>query len=814
MTEAAQEETSPPRQLDRVLLAEAKLYGVDYASYVEMTPRERGSWKGRWAHKLRSEAKRRGIDPDEFIAMSEDAREEARKEYPYRKQAPPPEPKRSIDDVAREHVDEEELAPAYSEQSSIPPTEADPRFRDKPTLGSVQPSDNADLVGWNQPANLLDVYARYAIGDGEHFIRVERLEPKVWHSIPCSGYIGVIRDPISEDDFIGQFGGRQYLLTVYGPDMKGRRDPSTGLPIIKAKTAPFKFTVPRNDPSFQALPNSNGGRPVQGFPGGFQGPATPADAQMFRSTLDFFGEMTKRADEKVERALSQNPAGQTSDVLRVVSDAGKTAIEQANQAAQAREEGLRRELESEREHRRELEKKIADNPRSSSMADTTELLKVVAPTQSAQQQVEKLEHSHNQELNRIREQHKELIDALKASNKEAIDTLKSRQEEEGKRMKERFEDIERGYKTRIDELERRMRDRETEHRADIEAVRKQEREAVDRRVQETEKHLSGRMEDLKTQHASELRIKDEHHTTRSESQKSNWDYQISNYKERIKRLEDELEEAQAEAASAKDPAAIIEKAKKDAEALGFEKKEDLGPQTAGERFAATVGLGISKAFETINDWGPKMVQGMRAGPPLGGPPGMPQPARLPQGQQGLPQQRRPAQSRRTVAWATENSIPITGRQPSIPPSPTEPVAAPPPAPAAEAGAAPPATATPESAAAQPPPAEAPPQQAPLPATNPMGQVFPDAAVVEFRAHVEAAINAGFPAETFAQQFRTAYPEAANALVAIYKAEDVARVVKSMPNSADSPILRGDGKRWVDKLWQALRAGVPGPQATT
>ena len=112
MTEPGTESTAEPsRQIDRQLLAESKLYGVQYAAYAVLTPRERGAVKGRWAHKLRSEAKRRRIDPDEFLAMTEDARAEARKEYPERspvkaaaqKKPPSPDTAAAFAALARKH---------------------------------------------------------------------------------------------------------------------------------------------------------------------------------------------------------------------------------------------------------------------------------------------------------------------------------------------------------------------------------------------------------------------------------------------------------------------------------------------------------------------------------------------------------------------------------------------------------------------------------------------------------------------------------------------------------------------------------------
>src|SRR5260221_2166550 len=233
------------------LRAEAEAYGVPHDAYTEMTVRERGAVKQRHVQKLRSEAKRRGIDPEDFSLASEAEREAARAAHPDRmtperplKRRPARAGPRTIDEVAAAHSEaaveasaDEEEEPDQRISTDAPPTDADPRRRQTTTVGEVRlPPDSDDLVGWTQPKNLRDVYARWPVGDGQHFIRVERLEPKVWQTIPVAGYIGEIREPMSEEQLHGLYGGRLFQLQVYGPDSKGRTDPLTGLPVIKTKT--------------------------------------------------------------------------------------------------------------------------------------------------------------------------------------------------------------------------------------------------------------------------------------------------------------------------------------------------------------------------------------------------------------------------------------------------------------------------------------------------------------------------------------------------------------------------------------------------
>jgi hypothetical protein len=855
----------PERQIDRKLLTESRLFGVPYAAYTEMTPRERGAVKGRWVNKLRQEAKRRNVDADEFVSMTEEAREEARANFPEHIRAQPgPTVRRrvpankTIEDIARAHADDDDDPPpssrqprsqvaelydegltdgepeTYSQMDDVPPTEADPKMRANATLGDVRPTDNEDLVGWKQPRNLRDVYARFTIGDGQHFVRVERIDPKVWQQIPCSGYLGEIREPVTEPEFHAWYGGRVYALTVYGPDPKGRRDASTGLPIIKAKTEPFRYTVPMLPPNLAVLPGNNPTRQQQGESqmhpfaqfGAPQGlPATPADAQMHKTNIDFMQNLLRTSEEeKKELRRAAEHSGPSKDVLQVVSETSKQAVEQANRAADQREAALQEQLKQAREDNRALAAKIEkvseqqQQSRPNPVQDAVSLMNTVNPGRSSEEEVKRLREAHTEEAARIREGHRESLAALK-----------ERQDDELKRLRERLDDVEKVGRSKLDDAERRWREREKELRDQMDQQRRDERDTAERRVTETVARFEDRMKDLREQHNRELRMQTEQHATRVDTTKGTWEMQLTNSKERIARLEADLEEAQAEAERSKDPVQVMEKVTAQAEAMGFTKKED--DQTAGERFIGTVGMGLSKALETMNDWLPRAMAAR--GPGL--PPGPSAPRALPPGPGGQPgmQQQRVARqpNRRAVAWASQGSIPIAGQQPTIPadviPPPVVMVQ---PQPMAPQPFQPPPFQTqpmPEQPVqAAPPPAYIPPpvpQQQPVPqtnghSTNALGAIFPDEAIVEFRTEVERAINAGMPADMFAERFVKAFPEPTAMLVQAHKPDDFIGVIRGMPNGAESVILRRDGKRWVDKLWEQIvvqhqaRAQQQGAQA--
>lgn len=817
----------PHRQVDRHLLAEANLYGIQYAAYIEMSPRERGAVKQKWTMKLRAEARRRNVDPDDFVSMSEDAREEARAQYPevVRPKAPsvrktrPVEVAEVVDEelssstVDHEDDEEEDEETVHSTAAAVPATEGDPKMRTQPTLGDIRPTDNEDLSGWSQPKNLSDVYSRYTIGDGQHFIRVERLEPKVFQQIPCSGYLGEIRERITEEQFNMIYGGRLYMMQVYGPDPKGRRDPMSGLPIIKSKTDPFKYTVPVIPPNLSMLPGrfpTTKQEPrMNSFPQIFSNaqpslPTTPADATMHKSTLDFTLSMFKEKE-----TLRTELGNQQSAVVA-------KAIEATERAAASREETLKEQLTAEREARKTLEQKmekfIAEHPQASPLKDAGEFLKAAGGAgQNPEAQVTRLQQMHAEELTRLREAHRD-----------AVESLKTRHEDELKRNRDRLDDVERTYKTKISDVEsrstervtdaeRRMRERENELRSELERVRADERSVADRRVQEKTEQFNERLADLTKQHERELRMAQSNHDVKTETQKGGLELQIVNLKEKISRLDEELEEAREEARQAGDPVAVMKKAKEQAKLMGYEEKDENAPQTAGERFAAMAGMGLGKAMETMDKWVPEVVKTLVDRPqPLGGPAATPQRRALPpgQGQAQNPARQQRGPSKRAVAWASAGSVPLT-EQATIPPDAPSPQPA-----AAQVQEVPSQQAAPASA----PPAAPQPQQEPqqqqaapqqMPATNRLRQVFPDEIIRQFRAEVEQAINVGFGADMFARKFHEGYPGPSIAMVSVYKPEDLFAEVESMPDGALSPILRRDGRRWVEKLWEELQAkGAP------
>lgn len=824
---------TPAQPIDRKLQAEAALYEVPYKAYVNMSPRERAMAKAQWTRRLKVEARKRGLDPEEFVAMTEEERQNARAEHPERAEATPKKKKRvrpkptTMDDVVAKHgvterVAEDEMPAAEISTAGdkVPPTESDARRRNQMTIGPISVVEDEDLVGVAPPKTLQDIYARWPVGDGQHYLRVERVQPKVWEKIAVAGYLGEITTPISEEEFQRYFGGKEYLVTLYGPDPKGRRDPNTDDPIIKAKTEAIKVTVPMLPPNLRVLPAAKATKkeevaamgeinPFQTLFGGAGGvPATPAEATMHRTSMDFIEKVLKRGDEETRELRRElDKRGQMSgDVLRVIGDTNQKALDAATRASEAREKALTEALAEERRERRRLEEKLdaAVESRRGGDQGTLETLKLLNPSEAARDALNSAKERHADEVRHLRETHQTTLQALKESHTNELS-----------RERDRYRDMEDHYRRKIDDIEKHAEKREKELKDEIDRVRRDERDVAAERVRETEKRFEDRIKDMKEQHDRELRMNEQHATTRLDTQKTTLDFQRLAAEERAAAARDEADRLRQEAEDAKDPIKVKEKAESLAEAFGFTKADENAPQTATERLASGVGMGLGKALEGIQEWLPRTmreVAEIRSGARPGLPPGV-SPAQLPpgahpqqgpQGPQG-PQQRRPRS--RAVAWASKADVPVEGAQPRVPNNdvgwqPTTPAQ-----PSNGAGA-PQAQAQPQAPPPAQPQPQPPPQQSAGAVNIELQNRFGAAGITaeyiqQFRAEVERAIETGFSSTVFAERFAQAYPEPSYRLATGFTPQDLFHVVEAM-GGAESPVLRRDGKKWVESLWQALK----------
>jgi hypothetical protein len=789
------------------LRAEAERMEVDPELYIQSTPRERGLLKARAHRQIKNRARKVGLNPEDFLDLSPEDRVAAEQEA-----AAP-----RNDDDEEEEEEEEEVSGAprvFSEAMDVPADDMNPSRRNGVTIGTIVDLESPDLVGDQPPLTLADLYARWPIGrpGGEDFyIRVERIQPKKFQEINCAGFLANVRRLMNEEQFGRWFGGREYHLTIYGPNPRGRRD-ANGDVIIKRLTQPIHVVVPHVPPNLNVMPAvmpaSPGPQEASMFPHDPSNPfatifphppMTSADANIHASSLKFAENMFRQQQEELKEARrgQNNNNGGDLKILGFASDMTKTQVESAQRDAERREQILRDQMKEERATRREMEQELRS---------VKERMEQAGLSRSGES-IEFLKFG-DQAAQRQSEYYRQQLDNLQRSHEESLKLLRQSHDEELKRERERLRDLEEHFKRVAEDDRRAAADREKSLREEVERIRREERDSADRRVADTEKVAEQRYRDQEKAHERELRTIKDNMEVRYGSEKNRLEFELVAVKERMEETKSEMSRIREES----DPVQIIEKRRAEMKALGFVERDPEAPTSVWERFAQAAGGGVGQ-FLARADLGQVMgaISAMsspqqRQMPPPGArpqlPPG-PQQQMSPQAQQQMQQAQ--VRRRRAETWASQGS-PVAKaptQVPNAPPIMHAPVeqpaqAASVPQPQQPDQAAPPVA--PQPAPVEPPPAS--PPQIRMPRGK-FHAIFDDQAILAFLQNVEGAINMGFPPKEFAQRLYEQLPEQSMHLVQGFTPEDAIEYVRSIPEAAGSPILRRDGAKWLHKLWPAI-----------
>src|SRR5690606_9741859 len=154
--------------------------GIALEKLNQMSKRERGLVKARHMKRLRQRAQEAGIDPDAFLAMTEDERQRALSDADADSEeahgdegiadddsgndsdegAPPV----SADGIPDLRLRASSPLPVYTDAPDVPPDEPDPLRRQGVTVGPIRETERApDLVGERKPRTLTDLYARWPV---------------------------------------------------------------------------------------------------------------------------------------------------------------------------------------------------------------------------------------------------------------------------------------------------------------------------------------------------------------------------------------------------------------------------------------------------------------------------------------------------------------------------------------------------------------------------------------------------------------------------------------------------------------------------
>jgi hypothetical protein len=784
------------REEDTRLRNEAAHLEADIDLYFQSTPRERRVLKMNAVRALKRRARENGFDPEEFVDWTPEKRQESIAEATERRKqqnAPPTEDSPTV----------------FTEGMEVPPNDLDPHRREGMTVGVIV-EESDDLVGDHAPPlTLADLYARWPIGrpgGDDFYVRVERIQPKKHQELNCAGFLAKVRRPMTDEQFAKWFGGREYHLTVYGPHPRGRRD-SNGDIIIKRLTAPIHVVVPHVAPNLDVMPalappaqQEMDMYPQEHNPFATvmpRAPTTASDANIHASSLRFFESVLKQNNEELRDARRQATTSDPTKLLSFATDMSKTQLDALKDDAHRREAILREQLTEERNERKEQEQELRELKRQmealgvSRAGDSIEFLKF--GDQSAQRQAD---------------YYKQQFETSQRSHDEQMKLLRQAHDEELKRERERLRDLEDHFKRISDDERRASSEREKALKEEVDRVRREERDNADRRVGEVEKTAQRRYDDLESAHSREMRTIKDNMEVRATAEKNRMEFELAAVRDRMEETKSEMARIREEA----DPIKALEKYKEGAKAFGLVEKDADAPATVWERFAQAAGGGVGQflanadlsAIMAAIGSGAGRVQapGGRPRPPGGRPP------QLPAGQRQAPPPQQPPPQRRSraAAWASQGS-PVEKQYPVAPSGtvhtsevPTE---------------APPSQAVPPQQPPPPPtPVAAPPQQQPPP-TNPppppnirlppgkFHALFNDESIFVFLNRMEGAINMGFPPEGFARQFHKQFPEQSVQLAQQFQPDDAIEYVRSIPQAAGSPILRRDGKKWLEKMWPAI-----------
>jgi len=832
-------------QSEEFLRREGELYGISPDDYVKLSPVLRVSAKSKWMRERRKEAQSKGIDEETFLEASQrEILSTLRSEFPGEPPGPSP---GGLGSSSAPHQ-EQNAVPRIPGSSGSPGNEGRGPMGVVPILPAVMArrvnSGAPDLVGDRAPRTLSDIYARWPVGKQEgYYLRVERTQPRFFQNVPCAGYVGDISVEMTEREFGSYFGGREYVIEVYGPDP--RKQDVQGAPVIKRLSDPIKLSVPVLPPNMFAgsvsskaeSPQSSGENmyPQHMYPGAIAPPPSQADVQMHRTTLEVVGNMLQKQQER-EARFNREQGDVTGNVLKIVSEAGKDQLSLAKE-----------QLAAEREERRRLEEKL-----SSATNPTVDLVRAFAPNKDAaleqmkstyESQIannerlyasmrETAEQRHREELRRSDERFLE----IKSRYDSDIGNVRAEAEKQQNALRDQFardiENARRDYESRERSLREELRDARSELRLD-----------ADKRIAELRQASEEKQRDIEKAFERELRAVRESNETRLHVTDQTRQTEIAILREKLAEREQEIAKLQLEVEKLGDPVEQIQAMEAKAQALGYTKSDPSAPSGPWEHLAASVGAGVGQMLGSVGEWGPSILERMQAGAAQRQQMALQQQALMIQAQQmkqlpgnsgpsgpgpgpSGPQEangRIPPPKRRPVVWATENqALPATPSKEAPPLGVTsaqglvkvEEGAAEGPLEGAEGMPAPEAPPVAETEAPAAPAAEAPQMGGiELPPEEELAQMMPEMPakmkasftmqhVFGFMLAVEDQMKVALPPATFLEHFAAKYPAQARAAYEVgFDTFDA--YIQSIPSLEGSMIASRGGQQWLEKLWAAM-----------
>jgi len=375
-----------------------------------------------------------------------------------------------------------------------------PRNPDGDDKGSMSELIFEDEDAYKLVKTFADIFATFPIGVDGHIVEVERTDPATHDGVATKGILPPITKPISFPQFVNQYGGRKYELSVYGPS------PRTNKFVRRVK--PIKVEVPGNIP-----PRLDADRSPLGQ-------STNSDARIFETQMQYVEkqrEREERQDEKNEaREMAREDKARRDE--RTNADLAVSVLQTQLKQAQAAVERMQEKLEQERAAREEKEKETTKQPDMSAMmaAQIDAQARVTAAALTAasvKPQSDPAELKALQDLQlKLSEQHKDEIKTLTAQHAAEMKTL---QDLQGKLTEQHRKEIDTLSAQHTAELTRlrddqakeltRLREDQTKEVRRLDELVTEERKRADERIKQNAEHNAERIKAVETQAAERLK---------------------------------------------------------------------------------------------------------------------------------------------------------------------------------------------------------------------------------------------------------------------------------------------------------------------
>lgn len=667
---------------------------------------------------------------------------------------------------------------------------------------------------------LQDLVANYPIGDGWHYIHVERRSPQVFQGMHIAGVQASINEAeYTFPDFVRDYGGGAYLLTVYGPS-EAITEKTTN-PKVIALTAPVKLGVPMAtcppNPAAAAMSDGfseEGAMNVGAHRNMFQrtSATSPADARMFEAELAHRERLEER-EERRRQQREQREARLTEEAeARGISVA--QLIAEQNERAAEREARLREKYES-REREREREMVQLQREKPTDFQGIASILAAMRPSGPEAGELQRIERAYSDERARVAEQHRSEMERLREANRQELEVMRRMAEEQTRRMEERLRDererVDRAMRDAESNASRRVKEVEDRARRDVEDARNES----SRRIQEMQLSHQARIEDIRANHERELRAATTANSMALETNKTTLSMQLALKDEELAKTRAEMERIRQELEVERSKSVVdrVGEVTQVAEALGFSKGSGDEPADL-KTMLGQAAIGMIPHVPALASSIADMVASRRGGAPapaaqiaaprMAPPPMLPAPMTAPVppvpsmrfatehedlggmgvvgGSSGSSMPWGPGESRADSFNAPVNSAPVHQPQPQPRRQRRQP---------------------------QPQPVQQQEQPQALPQPEP-GPEIPDEQIIPYLSPIQEAYEAGKPPEKFAAEMIEGVPPELAAQILGSLTLD--RVLSVAGRDASGPMARRDGQNYIRGVWGALGAmlsSVPG-----